>query len=293
MGTYTNAEGKVKNCFKIRYNREVTGLIYGEEEKERNSVIGLRYTDHSSKSTKIKYNKHAYYQFDVALQPGEAVNTLANLGLEQAPEVGFAGPSLRLDVPIPLDRLAEFSKHNNYMEVLRPGVVLAWQMRMQANGKLFIGAAGTKANYGHVEPRIDEAFAKDRHLLQLNMVNDVVPDVMSVALGRNTTGQTLTAEDLKLLIDKKIAHIAVKRRAVRPNGFITVGDAHRQKDGARIANLSINTDGGSGGVSLAPASNFMNMLAEQNRKNQKAKVTEVTEAFAAKVFHYGSSRGRA
>ena len=49
--------------------------------------------------------------------------------------------------------------------------VLAWQARIR-DGKIFLGGAGTKAFYGDQYPTIDQAFATNRNLLQLQMFNE-------------------------------------------------------------------------------------------------------------------------
>ena len=60
------------------------------------------------------------------------------------------------------------------MEVHGEGIVLAWQARFKDN-HLFIGVAGTKAFYGDKQPNKNEDFATNRNLIQLNMMNQVLP----------------------------------------------------------------------------------------------------------------------
>lgn len=66
-------------------------------------------------------------------------------------------------------RYAQDVNFSHRMEVHQEGVVLAWQARY-IDEKIFIGVAGTKAFYGDQRPTKDQAFAKDRNLLQLNMI---------------------------------------------------------------------------------------------------------------------------
>ncbi len=55
------------------------------------------------------------------------------------------------------------------------------------------------------------------------MINDVLPEFISLALQRDTKGQTLTEEDLADLEKKKIANRWVGVRAVAADGFPTIG----------------------------------------------------------------------
>ncbi len=136
------------------------------------------------------------------------------------------------------------------MEVHREGVVLAWQARRIGN-EIFIAVAGTKAFYGNQKPQKDQAFAKNRNLLQLNMINDVLPECISIALQRDTKGQVITEEDLLILEKKNIARRWVGTRAVAYDGFPTLGEVH-SANGA-FSNLRTTKDLSSGGVSFGPA----------------------------------------
>ncbi|MDR3490793.1 MAG: GNAT family N-acetyltransferase [Gammaproteobacteria bacterium] len=243
MGQYVNEEGKLKDCFHIKFERHVKGIVYGNNDKTL--VNGLRFFNDS-----VKRNKHAYSNSNYVFCPGEAVGTLQSLGFSEPAYAGFAGASLKLSIPVPADKLELYSKFNHCMEVHQEGVVLAWQARIRDN-KIFIGVAGTKGFYSDVKPNKDEAFAKNRNLLQLNMVNDVLPEFMSLALGKNTKGQKLTEADLALLEEKNIAKRWVGTRAVAYDGFPTVGNVYNA-DG-KLSNARTTTHLGSGGASFSPA----------------------------------------
>jgi len=119
-------------------------------------------------------------------------------------------------------------------------------------GKIFIGVAGTKAFYGDQRPNKEQAFAKDRNLLQLNMVNDVLPEFISLALGLDTKGQKLTQADMDILEAKNIAKRWAGVRAVVFDGFPTLGLAVKA-DGTPLDNAIVTTHLRSGGVSFGPA----------------------------------------
>src|SRR5260221_2097533 len=128
--------------------------------------------------------------------------------------------------------------------------MLALQARAK-NDRIFIGVSGTKAFYSDKKPHKDQAFAKNRNLLQLNMVNDVLPEFISLALNRNTKGQKLNAADLSLLEEKKIATRWVGTRAVAYDGFPTLGNVYNTN--GKITNARMTTHLGSAGVSFSPA----------------------------------------
>ena len=246
MGQYVNEDGKSKNCFQLRLGNDLKEIYYDDELK-RNNINGLRFFGNFN----IKYDKHQYKRSDYIICPGEAVGTLHKLGLNEPAYAGFAGASLMLNIAIPADQLESYKNFNHCMEVHSEGVVLAWQARITSDNKVFIGVAGTKAFYGDVKPDKNQAFACDRNLLQLNMINDVLPELISFALGRNTKGQKLTTEDMKYLEQKHIAERWVGTRAVTYDGFPTIDNAfinNRIVDNGYVA-----THLGSGGVSFSHA----------------------------------------
>jgi len=242
MGQYVNDTGQIKNCFHIKFERNVLAVAY---ENDSLSVInGLRFFNDA-----VRQNKHAYKTSDYVFCPGEAIGTLERFGFNEPAYAGFAGASLMLNIPVPAEKCEQYKKFNHCMEVHQEGVVLAWQARFKDN-KIFIGVAGTKAFYSDQKPHKGQSFAKDRNLLQLNMVNDVLPEFISLALGRNTKGQKLTELDLKHLEDNKIAKRWVGTRAVAYDGFPTLGALFNVK--GKVANARCTTHLGSGGASFSP-----------------------------------------
>jgi len=244
MGTYDNDAGKTKNRFRLKFSREVKEVTY--EDSSKTIINGLKFAD-----DKVKHNKHEYKESDYTFCPGEAVGTLDKLGFKVPAFAGFAGASLRLNIPLPADKLAQYANFSHCMEVHQEGVVLAWQARRKGDS-IFIGVAGTKAFYSDQKPDKNQAFAKDRNLLQLNIINQVLPDLISIALGRPTKGEKLTQKDLDNLEEHGIAKRWVGTRAVAFEGFPTLGFLHR-KSGEKVANARVTTHLGSGGVSFAPA----------------------------------------
>ena len=259
MGTYINESGTVKPCFQLRFKREVHGVTF---TKKRNKVgiSSLHFVDGY-----IKRDRHAYKTSTYSFCPGEAVGMLTRCGLKEPAYAGFAGASLMLNIPIPTDKIADYSSFNHCMEVHQEGIVLAWQARFR-DGKIFIGVAGTKAFYGDQQPHKDHDFAKNRNLLQLNMINDVLPEFISRALGRCTQGQQLTESDLSFLEANGIAERWAGIRAVAFDGFPTLGTAYTQK-GAKIDNAFVATQLGSGGGSFAPAA----VVVSQSYRDEQVK----------------------
>jgi glycine/D-amino acid oxidase-like deaminating enzyme len=256
MGTYINKHQKVKNNFQMKFDREVSGITL-DHNPEKTLVRGIKFKNGTSKEDKA-LGKNVQYVFC----PGEAVGTLASFGLKEPAYARFAGASLMLNIPIPSDQISACKAFNHCMEVHQEGVVLAWQARfIEEENKVFIGVAGTKAFYSDIEPRNDQAFAIDRNLLQLNMINDVLPQFISLALGRDTKGQKLTDADMKILEDKQIADRWVGTRAVSYDGFPTLGAAYT-KDGKKISNARITTHLSSGGVSFSPAAVAVSRFVE-------------------------------
>jgi hypothetical protein len=255
MGTYTNDAGITKHCFKIKYNRGVYGLQFDSED-ENKRITGVRFADGT-----IKTPNHQYAQCSYMFCPGEAVGTLANMDLKEPAYARFAGPSLVLDIPVPADKIEAYKSFNHCMEVHQEGVVLAWQARFR-NGNIVIGAAGTKAFYADQEPNNDQAFAKNRHVLQFNIMNEVLPQFVSLAFGHDTNGQRLTEQDLQYLIDKGYAKRWVGTRAVAYDGFPTLGRVYHA-DGSPVVNGSVNTHLGSGGASFITGCATVNNAAFQ------------------------------
>lgn len=244
MGQYTNDAGVTKDCFRLRQERKVEQLAYDASQKQ--TINGLKFQG----SPAVKHNNHAYAQSDYVFCPGENVGTLTSLGLKEPEYARFAGASLKLMIDVPKDKLKQYTGFNHCMEVHQEGVVLAWQARLIGN-QIFIGVGGTKAFYGDQEPHKDQAFAKNRNLLQLNVINDVMPECISWALGRPTLGVTLTEKDMAELESRGIALRWVGSRAVAYDGFPTLGSVYTAKD-ERVDNGRTTTSLGSGGASFGP-----------------------------------------
>lgn len=272
MGQHKDKSGQMVNNFKIIFKKELTKIDYNND-KNHLTINGFHFRDGSQKQIQPGYKSS-----EVVFCPGEAVGTLHKLGLNEPPYAGFAGASLRLHIPIPHNKLEDYANLNHCMEVQQIGIVLAWQARRIGN-KIFIGVAGTKAFYGDQHPHKDQAFARNRNLLQLNMMNDVLPEFVSLALGRDTKGQKLGEKDLYLLEEKGIAKRWVGTRAVAYDGFPTLGPVYHE--GQKVENGRVTTHLGSGGVSFAPATISVS----------QASVNETSEnTFIKQVLTFGDSK---
>ena len=243
MGTYTTDSGKNNDCFQLKLDKQVTDITYSPSN---NSINRLKFFGREPKP-----RKHEYEQYNYVFCPGESVGTLKRLGFNEPAYSGFAGASLMLNIPVQEELLEKYKDFNHCMEVHQEGVVLAWQARVK-NNKIFIGVAGTKAFYSDQKPHKDQEFAKDRNLLQLNMINDVLAEFISLALRKDTRGKKLEIEDLQQLEEAQIAERWVGTRAVAYDGFPTLG-AVSNKDG-EVSNARCTTHLGSGGASFSPAS---------------------------------------
>lgn len=272
MGKYVNEDGKLKDCFRLKFDREVNQIDF----EANNNIKGLGYTNNSNEQKKT-HHKHVYKQSSYLLAPGESVGTLNKLGLNEPAYARFAGASLILTIPVSQDKLNEYSKFNHCMEVHQEGVVLAWQARFN-DGKICIAVAGTKAFYSDQSPNKNEEFARDRNLLQLNMINDVLPDFISLAMNKNTKGTVLTEKDLEHLETNGIANRWVGTRAVAYDGFPTLG-AVFNKNG-KVNNARVTTHLGSGGVAFSHATIFSSRSIED-----KSNTNDLVE----KVMTFGSS----
>jgi hypothetical protein len=221
MGTYTNTKEIEENCFQIKFSKKAIGIKFKENSTQKTVVAGLIFEDGET----ILHENTDDYQY--LFCPGEAVGTLKKLGFCEPAYAGFAGVSLLLTIDIPEDKTNDYTTFNHCMEVHQEGIVLAWQARFK-NNKIFIGVAGTKAFYGDQQPTKDQEFAKNRNLLQLNMINDVLPECISLAFGYNTTGITLTENDLNFLESQKIASRWAGVRAVTYDGFPSLGYVYKE-----------------------------------------------------------------
>ncbi len=272
MGTYIDSDGNEQRCFQIFYNCEVRAIDY-ELIKDQAIITGI-VCNHESSIIKSDNNcQTSLYIFC----PGEAVGTLKKLGFKEPAYAGFAGVSLQLTIPISEDKIEVYKTFNHCMEVHQEGVVLAWQARF-LNGNIFIGVAGTKAFYGDQQPTKDHAFAKDRNLLQLNMINNVLPEFISLALGRDTKGCVLAQADMDRLEQHGIARRWAGVRAVVFDGFPTLGSAYI-KEGYKVTNALITTHLGSGGASFGPAAVYVSNASREHDTKLNVLVKKVL-AFA-------------
>ncbi|MBN9287975.1 MAG: hypothetical protein BGO43_00515 [Gammaproteobacteria bacterium 39-13] len=244
MGEYINERGEHKNCFRLKHQRKVEAVVY--DTIDDTYIQGLIF-EH-----KTKLNKPQYKQHDYVFCPGEAVGTLNQLGFEEPAYSGFAGVSLRLRFSLPPDMIEKYRNLNNYMEVHRDKTVLAWQARCLEGKEIFIGIGGTKTYQAEKMAQKDASFVIDSNLLQLNVINDIFPEIISLMLKRDTKGQQLTALDLATLEKKGLATRWVGNRAVAFDGFPTIG-ALFNKQKKKILNGRCTTHLGSGGVSFSPA----------------------------------------
>ncbi len=269
MGTYTGESGTIQDCFSMEFNKEVTAVEYDNGSDVR--ITGLKFSDGSSARDSCPYAETSY-----VFCPGEAIGTLHKFGFDEPAYAGFAGPVLLLNIPLSPDQLRTYKSFSHCMEVHKVGIVLAWQAKFDED-KIYIGVAGTKAFYGDQLPTIDQDFARNRHLVQLNMVNDVLPDMVSLAFGYDTKGKQLAFADILALEDKGILQRWVGRRAVAYDGFPTLGALYTQ--GRKVSNARCTTHLGSGGVSFSHAAVQMSRSCEH-----------IENEFTEKVLRYADSR---
>lgn len=270
MGQYKSASGHTEDCFSINFNSEVTGLEFNDKADSLR-ISGLKFADGSIKGD------DGYADARYIFCPGEAVGTLKALSFDEPSCAAFAGPSLLLNVPMSAAQADKYKNFSHCMEVHNEGIVLAWQARFN-EGEINISVAGTKAFYGDRLPNKDETFARNRNLVQLNMVNNVLPECMSWALGYNTAGKELGTADLKVLEDKGLAERWVGRRAVAYDGFPTLGQLYCNQ--RKVDNARCTTHLGSGGVSFGPIAVQVSRSTEKNSR----------DAFVDKVLRYADSR---
>jgi hypothetical protein len=244
-GQYTNKDGKIKNAFRLKSSREVLGVVYQDEFQK--IINGLKFQEKTSLTPSDRYIENSY-----VFCPGSDIGTLDRFGFKEPAYAGFAGTSLTLTVPI-TEKLRKVYDNglNHCMEVHQEGVVLAWQAR-EKDGNFILGVAGTKAFYGDQKPKTEEAFCINRNVLQLNMMNDVHPALISAALGLDTYGKQLREEHLRKLEKDGYIKRWVGTRAVAYDGFPTLGYLYHKENGHKIENGFVNTHAGSGGNAFAP-----------------------------------------
>jgi glycine/D-amino acid oxidase-like deaminating enzyme len=238
----------------ILLDHEVVGVDLGADDK----ISGLKVKVDKGKNTKVfPVPNKAKPSTQIVFAPGESVGTLRKLGFKEPDYAIFAGPSLRLDIPLSEKLKNKYKALNHAMEVHQNGVVLAWQAKND-NGLVTIGIAGTKAFYGDVMPKNTEDFARDRHLLQLNTAYELYPDIINEGLGGASHQSGLMQADLDRLIKKGMARAWVGARAVAYDEFPTLGLLYKGNNA--IKNARVVTHLGSGGVSFGPASIRMGQI---------------------------------
>ena len=270
--------------FQLHFNKKVVGVVYGQGDTKQTVIKGLKFADGTQTENNPTSTTYVFC-------PGEAVGTLKNLGFSEPAYAAFAGASLCLNVPLSDEQLKKFEGFNHCMEVHGVGIVLAWQARIR-DGMIFLGGAGTKSFYADKEPKIQEAFARNRNLLQLRMFNDVLPWVVSIALNRDTTGQELTEEDMTILEKKQIAKRWVGRRSVAYDGFPTLGRLyHKDK---LVSNGRVTTHAGSGGGSFSQITSLISTFALYPEEvREELKRLDLSPDFVQEVLHYADSRREA
>jgi glycine/D-amino acid oxidase-like deaminating enzyme len=257
MGEYKHQDGTMRSCFQIKFARKVEEVIFSNESNVTR-VGKLKFFGNPA----VTPDTNIYQRKDYVFCPGQAVGTLRRLGFEEPSYAGFAGAVLKLEIPLNAEQIEAYKSFNHCMEVHQEGVVLAWQARFHEN-KIIIGVGGTKAFYGDQAPRAEQEFARDRNMLQLNMINTVLPNFISIALGKDTHNQELTEQDLIDLQSLNIASRWAGTRAVAYDGFPTLG--RLVKDGSNVVNARATTHFGSGGVSFGPAGVVVSRAADEEK----------------------------
>lgn len=271
MGQYRDANGQAQDCFQLQFGREVVGVEF-DSDAEALRIIGLKFSDGTH-----WLDKQSEIESQYVFCPGESVGTLHNLGFHEPAYTGFAGASLLISIPLSKDQIEIYKDFSHCMEVRNEGIGLAWQARFKENS-IFIGVAGTKAFYGDKQPNKDEEFANNRNLVQLNMINDVLPEFISLAYGYNTKGKWISPEELSLLENKGIARRWAGRRAVAYDGYPTIGSLY--SNNRKVSNARCTTHLGSGGVSFGPGAVFISRSSEQG----------FSDDFVQKILMYADSR---
>ena len=272
MGKYRDLDNQIYDCFQLQFGKEVCGVKFESDFDSDLRVIGLEFRD-GTVQVENNPNINSLYVFCT----GESVGTLHNLGFNEPAYAGFAGASLLITIPLSFDQIEKYKDFSHCMEVHTEGIVLAWQARFKENS-IFIGVGGTKAFYAEKQPHINEEFAKDRNLVQLDMINDVLPEFISSACGYLTNNKEMDSKELLYLEEQGLAKRWVGRRAVAYDGFPTIGALYCNN--CKVSNARCTTHLGSGGVSFGPGAVYISRKAGRDLNN----------AFVQKILMYGDSR---
>ena len=273
MGNYMNKDGKIKNCFQIKFDRKVTAVTY---KNNNNKIInGLTIIS----SSRLKKEKTIHSKSDFVFCPGEDIGTLGKMGFSEPASGGFAGASLVMNIPLSPEQIISFKKLNNYMEIHQKGLVFAWQAKFN-NAGIFIGVAGGKAYYSDQKPSKNQTFALTTNIIQLNLINSITPQLVTIALGRESLNEYLNIDDLNQLEQAGILKRWVGIRAVAYDGFPTLGAMYC--DSKKIDNARCTTHLGSGGAAFALAS----VKASRSSINQKGNFNDLI----SKILNFGNSK---
>ena len=251
MGQYKDTENQLQDCFHLYFGKEVTAVQFDSDTSEP-KIRALEFQDGTCQT-----DDDMLYIFC----PGESVGTLNRLGFSEPAYAGFAGASLLVTIDLAEDMPTRYKDLSLSMGVQKGDVMLAWQSRCKENS-IRIGAGGGKAFYGDTPPHKNDAFAKSRNLAQLNVMNDLFPDLISMACGRDTKASVLSQDDLLALEEKGIAHRWVGRRAVAYDGYPTIGALYHNT--YKVKNARCTTHLGSGGVSFAPGAVYVSRSSEKD-----------------------------
>lgn len=271
MGQFRSDDDQIQDCFQLHFGKEVTAVEFDCNGADLR-IIGLTFSN-GTQQIENQPGIDSRYVFC----PGESVGTLNQLGFHEPAYAAFAGSSLMITIPLSNNQIEMYKNFSHCMEVHKEGIVLAWQARFRENC-IFIGVGGTKGFYGDRQPNKGEAFAKNRNLVQLNIINNVLPEFVSLAYGYDTDGKTLSAEELDSLEERGFARRWVGRRAVAYDGFPTIGQLYCND--REVTNARCTTHLGSGGVSFGPGAVFISRSSEQNSR----------DAFVQKILKYADSR---
>ncbi len=125
------------------------------------------------------------------------------------------------------------------------------------------------------------SFVLVKQLVQLNMINNVLPEFISLALGKATQDIQLTEADIEQLELHHVAERWAGSRAIAYDGFPTVGSVYNHE--GRVSNARCTTHLGSGGASFSPAAVLVSrssMFMEQ----------PISPDLTEKVLTYGDSQ---
>jgi hypothetical protein len=110
------------------------------------------------------------------------------------------------------------------------------------------------------------------------MMNDVLPDLISIAFGSDTHGKIFNADELARFEENGLARRWVGRRAVAYDGFPTLGALYSNQ--RKVKNARCTTHLGSGGISFGPGAVWASRQSGQ----------QGSDPFVQKVLMYADSK---